>query len=132
VKHLSDWWLLGTRDNAAWGINTADTCNAYVAAATSGGLFNLACLVALLGYSFKYLGIARQHSDQLRARRIWSYGASLTAHAVAFIGIAYFDQMTIFWYAFLATIVILVTSTASRSPELQAESPEEQLQLANG
>jgi hypothetical protein len=57
-------------------------------------------------YGFKYLGTARRAAgkDKRTALFIWALGSALFANVVAFLGIAYFDQTMVAWYALLAMI----------------------------
>jgi hypothetical protein len=105
IRHFSEWWLVGTRTTAGWGWDMWDTINSYVAAGTSGGLINFILFVALFVVSFKQLGRRRNQvidEDPVLARTLWILGCVLFAHAVAFFGIAYFDQSQFIWYAGLA------------------------------
>ena len=104
VKHFSEWWLIGTRNNADWGYYMWDVDNAYVAAGVGGGLITFILFIAILVYAFKRIGVARKLAERSPkdARLIWAIGAALFANAVAFFGIFYFDQSIIAWYALLA------------------------------
>lgn len=116
ILHFSDWALVGTKNYASWGWSLWDLCNQYVAYADASGLIPLIAFIALLVYAFKYLGIARRYyeSDRARERFVWAISASLFANVVAFMGVSYFDQTIVGWYAVLA--IISVTIAAARKP----------------
>jgi len=106
IRHVGDWWLVGTQNNAYWGIDMWDVDNAYVSAAFSGGLVTFVLFVAVLIYGYKTVGKARRMAVQYpkTERFIWALGATLFANTVAFFGVLYFDQSSTIWYTFLAAI----------------------------
>ena len=83
--------------------------------AVKGGLVALAGFVAILWQGFRRLGQARKVAASRGDHRLevflWGFGASLFANAVAFIGIWYFDQSSLIWYALLA-MICTITVTA--------------------
>jgi hypothetical protein len=107
IRHFGDWWLLGTKFNAAWGNEMIDTSNAYVEEGTGGGIFALICFLAMITCCFYRLGTARKAArgfDPSRDWLFWLLGASLFAHIIAFFGIFYFDQTRVAWFALLAMV----------------------------
>ena len=114
IYRFGEWWLVGTRNTAAWGWDMWDTANTYVEIGTRGGLISLLLFLALLAVGFRRLGVARRewnsHPDV--ARLAWVLGAMLTAHTIAFFGISYFDQTSIAWYTSLAMISTAVNLKA--------------------
>jgi hypothetical protein len=119
VLHFRDWWLIGTRDNAYWGVDMWDVDNAYVAAGYSGGILTLGLFIWVFVSAYKELGRARCRSATRSDEKfIWAVGAAVFANMIGFLGIVYFDQSTIAWYAVLA-IVSAVTYSLSplRHPE---------------
>ena len=119
IKHFSDWWLIGTNDNANWGWDLWDTCNQYVTEGEAGGLAALICFVALLRISFLRLRRARRAEEgrnPQRERYFWCLTATLVAHAVAFTGIVYFDQTRMLWYLMLAVVVASTAPNAHVEP----------------
>lgn len=106
IRHFSDWWLLGTKDYHTWGYFMWDLSNQYVAYALTGGLITVVLFVALISRSFATVGHAVRlaRSNRRIAWRYWCLGAALFAHVVAYLGIGYFDQMQVAWYALLAII----------------------------
>jgi hypothetical protein len=105
VKHFSEWWLLGTKDNATWGADTWDACNEFVYQATSAGLLAFALFIFILSRSFGAIGKARKRVEGRRLEWFyWSLGAVLFAHSMGFWGIDYFDVIRLWWYLFLAMI----------------------------
>jgi hypothetical protein len=117
IRHFADWWLIGTNSNADWGWGMWDTSNQYVADGEGGGLAYFGCLIALISVSFSRLGRARKvvEGDKAKEFFLWLLGAALFAHAVAFFGISYFDNIRMSWYLLLAMI------TAATLPILRTE-----------
>ena len=104
--HIRDWWLIGTNQNDNWGFGMWDTSNQFVAEGESGGLVTFICFIAMISLSFSRLGMMRRQveSDQKQEWFYWSLGAIMVAHVFAFFGVSYWDQMAIWWWAFLAMI----------------------------
>ena len=134
IKHFGDWWLLGVKDPSSWGYFMGDLSNAYVSEAVKGGLLTLVGFVAILWHGFRRIGLARRAAARRGDRRqellLWGFGASLFSNAVAFIGIWYFDQSSLIWYALLA-MICTITATA-RVPVPVPEHVATSLRLASG
>jgi hypothetical protein len=126
IRHFSDWWLIGTDNNWNWGLEMGDVGNQFVGEAVSGGLATLVCFIAMISWSFGSIGTARR---SVRGKRkpewfVWSIGAALFAHVVAYFGISYFDQMRFAWYALLAIIPVATAAAATRTFKAAEESVE--------
>lgn len=105
VRHFWDWWLIGTKSNATWGWDMWDTANQYVATAINGGLLSLILLIAIIVYSYKYLGRARRAApDKQQALFFWALSSALFAVTLSFLGISLWDQSVVGWYILLAFI----------------------------
>lgn len=109
VRHFWDWCLLGSNNYWTWdgGDDMWDTANQYVFIGENNGLIPLSCFIVAVVYCFKYLGRARKimRQDTREQWFLWLLGVTLFANLIAFIGIAYSDQVFIYWYALLAMIV---------------------------
>jgi hypothetical protein len=106
IQHFSSWWLLGTRDYNTWGWDMFDIGNQYVAAGETGGLITLVCFIALICACFKKLKLARGRATTSRESEwlLWALSSALFAHLLGYLGITYFDQTQVSWYALLAMI----------------------------
>ena len=118
VRHFGDWWLIGTSDNANWGFEMWDISNQYIAQGEGGGLVSFVCFVAVITLSFKKIGASRKSNegDRVNEWYFWLLGVALFSNIVAFLGISYFDQTQVSWYALLAMISV------ATSPLLTAKS----------
>jgi hypothetical protein len=116
VRHFSDWWLVGTNTNSAWGFDLWDLSNQFVAEGVTGGLVTFICFIALICMSFGRIGTARKavEGDRNQEWFLWCLGAALLSHIVAYWGISYFDHTQVAWFALLAMIL---TATATRIPQ---------------
>lgn len=125
IRHFWDWWLLGSNNYWTWegGDDMWDLANQYVGTGESTGLLSLIFFLATIVYCFKYLGNARKAvaGDPRRAWFLWLLGVALFSNLVAFVGISYFDQTFIYWYALLAMIVAVA---APRLPEIELSTPQ--------
>jgi hypothetical protein len=119
-RRFGEWWLVGTRTVDDWGFDMWDTINTFVAAGTSGGLLNFVLFVALFVVGFRSIGrrLRLASSDPLLCRELWAMGVLLFSYAVAFFGIAYFDQSQFVWYANLA----MIAATLTLKPEARASA----------
>jgi hypothetical protein len=106
VHHFSEWWLVGTQNNANWGYDMWDVDNAFVAAGVGGGLITFLAFVAVVVYAYKRVGKSRKlaRKSPRDERLIWGIGACLFANTVGFFGIVYFDQSILIWYSLLAMV----------------------------
>lgn len=111
VHRFFEWWLIGTRDNANWGLDMWDTINAYVRAGVEGGLVTFLLFLSILVIGFKRIGRAQMltKDDPNNECLLFALGATLFSNAVAFLGIIYFDQSAIAWY--LTLVLISVTTS---------------------
>jgi hypothetical protein len=120
VRHFGEWFLIGTRNNVAWGYDMWDVDNAFVAAGIGGGLITFSAFIAVLVYAYKRIGKSRRlarasHKDE---RLVWAIGASMFANTVGFFGIVYFDQSILLWYSLLAMVSATTAFVASKKPTL--------------
>jgi hypothetical protein len=122
VRHFSDWWLVGTNDNANWGFDSWDACNQFVAEGLSGGLAALVLFVVVLCRCFSEIGRCRKTVKSYRDQWLfWALGAALFSHLIVFLGCDYFDQTRSLWTIFLAmvsTATLSVRSIAKENYEL--------------
>jgi hypothetical protein len=127
VTHFSDWWLIGTKDNASWGFEMWDISNQYVAEGEIGGLLSFVCIIVVITLIFKKIGSARKSArgNLNKEWYFWLLGAAFFSHIMAFFGISYFDQTVHSWYALIAIIIV---STAVRR-QGQAPAPQSGLVL---
>lgn len=112
VSHISDWWLMGTRTTAHWGLDTLagnpnmiDITNQFVSEAVMGGTAKLFLFILMLVLCFSIIGKSlKACKDKHTKILIWSLGATLFAHIASFLSVAYFDQITTFWFMLLAIV----------------------------
>lgn len=107
AQHFGEWWLFGTRDNAAWGgggYMTNDVSNYLLRTGTEGGILAIVLFLVILWCGFR--GIGRVvHSDSTPDQWkpvLWAFGVLLFAHLVTFIGISYWDQIGFVLFLHLA------------------------------
>jgi hypothetical protein len=114
IRHFDEWWLMGTRYTAHWGLNTlpfdpdmVDITNQYILEGVRGGLLQMILFVLIIVFCFRNVGRAIQRSeDRPFAMKmvLWSMGVALFTHVVSFISVSYFDQLIMLWYLLLASI----------------------------
>jgi hypothetical protein len=104
TRHLRDWWLIGTHDNANWGWDMWDQCNQFVSEGEGGGLVAFVCFISMIVICFKKAGIARRlvQGNRREEWQFWLLGTTMFAQVMAYMGVDYFDQSKFAWYALLA------------------------------
>ncbi len=127
VRHIGDWWLVGTNDAKNWGWDMWDLSNQFVDEGESGGLATFVCFILLVSWSFGLIGKARKavEGDRKKEWFYWFLGVALFAHVMGFFGISYFDQTKFTWYAFLA--IIAVSTSWVLAPKHAEETPAVEL-----
>jgi hypothetical protein len=81
--------------------------------------------LAILWQGFRKLGLARKAAatkDRRLELLLWGFGATLFSNAVAFVGIWYFDQSSLVWYALLAMIATITSAMPKRERTTEAGS----------
>jgi hypothetical protein len=133
VHHFWDWMLFGSNNYWTWdgGDDMWDLANQYVSVAETTGLLSLIFFIATIVYCFKYLGRARKaaRNDYRQAWCLWLLGVAMFSNLIAFLGISYFDQTSIYWYLLLAMIVTATRTRPSVSavrtvPESSRREPD--------
>jgi hypothetical protein len=123
VRRFFEWFLIGTRTNANWGLDMWDSINAYVRAGVEGGLITLIFFLSILIVGFKRIGRARKLSenekDSGKERLLFAMGAALFSNCVAFLGIIYFDQSAVAWYLTLVMISVMTALVLGENREAQ-------------
>ncbi len=121
IKHIDEWWLLGTKSTADWmpytlaiDPNAADITNQFIVEGVTGGLLRMGLFICIIVTCFIIIGSRVRKLNNVfkyQAFLIWGLGASLLAHVTSFFSVSYFDQMTLFWYMLLAFIVTSIPSS---------------------
>jgi hypothetical protein len=131
IRHFSDWWLVGTNLASTFGDDMWDLSNQFVAEAETGGLLTFILFVMIISRSFSRIGIARKlvenddkESNQPRQEWfMWFLGIALFAHVVSYFGISYFDNIKIYWCAYLA-MVMAATAPILATQKVKEAVPE--------
>jgi hypothetical protein len=94
IRRFGEWWLLGTKTTSHWGYYLWDVTNTYIHVGVDGGFVSLVLFMAILWKCFRRIGIMVNNLKNEYSREfrffLWSLGASLFAHSVAFMGMSYF------------------------------------------
>lgn len=110
IANFGEWWLIGTNDTNHWHFFLSDVTNEYIAAGVFGGVLAMLLLIGQLVVGFSGLGrAAKSRRIPLPLRRFsWAAGSMLAVHAVSFISVSYFGQMTPIWYLHLAIVAAVL------------------------
>jgi hypothetical protein len=125
LRHIKDWWFIGTNQNGNWGYDMWDMSNQFVAEAESGGILTLICFIAIISKCFGRLGSMRKRVIPKQQWLFWCLGSIMLANIFGFFGVAYWDQTQIWWFAFLAmicavTVPITVQTLTNTAPAASA------------
>jgi hypothetical protein len=128
IRHIGDWWLIGTKDAGTWGYDMWDTQNQYVNVGENGGLAALVFFIAVISRSYARIGSARKRAggDLTEQWLLWFLGAALFANLVGFFGVNYFDQSKVSWFILLAMISAATTSRMQRPVKESKSKPAPQ------
>jgi hypothetical protein len=136
LAHITEWWLFGTdrtRHWMAYGVGWSgeqiDITNYYLRMGIDGGLPLMIAFIVVLAKGFSMVGQEWRHLDRHNpAQRFipWIFGASLFAHASAFISVSYFDQSVVFLYLTLALIASSLADRAITTEPVPSPEPDSQ------
>ena len=135
ITYFNEWWFAGTdytrhwmAYGVTWSENHADITNHYLAQGVRGGFLLMLIFMMSMWYGFKNIGDTLRE-DPLAPKDyqffVWTVGASLFAHAMSCVSIAYFDQSFVFLYFTLAATAALKSYTVSSpwsEPIVESES----------
>jgi hypothetical protein len=123
IRHFTDWALIGIKDAGIWGWDLWDAQNQYVNIGETGGLLAFILFIMLIARCFAKLGNARRvvEGDKDQEWFLWLLGCALFANVVAFLGVNYFDNMKLAWFALIA-MVGAATTPILASKESPAEA----------
>jgi hypothetical protein len=118
VKYFGEWWFAGTdytshwmeASHMGWSQNHMDITNYYIKCGVIGGLPVLLVFLWLLRRCYKEVGSAATWASKRKpsqALLYWSMGACLFAHNVSMIGVSYYDQSLLVFYAIVGMIASL-------------------------
>jgi len=115
IKHIGEWWFCGTDYTAHWmpftlanNPNMVDITNQYISEGVNGGILTMLLFIGVIVLCFRQIGrhvrvlYLEDAPDAVGAT--WCIGVALFAHAVSFLSVAYFDQLTVLWYFVLASV----------------------------
>ncbi len=113
INHFAEWGLIGTVYTAHWmpyqlviNPDMVDITNQYIAEGVNGGAISMMLFIGVLVSAYRRVGAGRASASAAGLSRLealtWLVGASLTAHAVSYLSVTYFDQMAVFWYLCLS------------------------------
>jgi hypothetical protein len=121
ARNIGKWCLMGMSfsETSSWfayslgGNGQADITNQFVLFGLTAGVGALGLYILLFVRGFSALGKALQNLrdaaqyDSEAETLLWGLGCMLAAHIINQLGITYFDQSHIFWFAQLACISAL-------------------------
>jgi hypothetical protein len=115
IRHFSEWWLAGTdlANVGKWGVWYADVTNQYLLEGLTGGMLTLAFFIGVIVVTFSNLGRAIRFAPANSRRFLWAIGATVFAHVMTFLSVAYFDQNSVNWCLVLAMSAAVVTRRCS-------------------
>jgi hypothetical protein len=121
IKRANEWFVIGTKYTGHWFFGAQDITNQFVLVGVRGGIIPLIIFVAQILFAFRYIGsISRFKKDNKNhVFAAWGLGVSLLVHLTNFIGVSYFGQIIVLWYALLGIISSLEFSTRLEARSLE-------------
>ena len=115
ITHIGEWWFWGTDYTAHWmpyvlsiEPNMADITSQYILEGVRGGILTMLLFIGVIFLCFRQIGrqlrvlYLEDAPDAVGAT--WCLGVALFAHAMSFLSVTYFDQLTVMWYFVLASV----------------------------
>jgi len=119
LAHLGEWWLVGTDytrhwmpTGVSWSPDHTDLTNYYLHLGVIGGLWLPLILVSQIYVAIRnaiHRASIIRHHNLPDAFAKWMLAATLSAHAVSFISVSYFDQMFVLFFIILGHSSRLLT-----------------------
>jgi hypothetical protein len=111
IKHVNEWWLVGTRSTEHWGMGLIDITNQYILEGVRGGLLGMIFFVWFLFSIFNLLGKAMSSATNEDCWIYWGAGVVMFTHLFSFISTSYFGQMVGSFYLFAGIIATISVAT---------------------
>lgn len=115
IAYFNEWWLFGTDETRHWmplqGIghdpHHTDITNYYIGFGVMGGFMAMLLVLLMMACAFKWVG--KVHDQRIenhpeQSFMIWCVGATLFAHSVNSLSVAYFDQSMLYFWLSVAVI----------------------------
>lgn len=137
VRHIDEWWLLGTTYTAHWmphvlpiNPNMVDITNYYLRMGVDGGIITMILFILVVITAFGSIGrcveaFADANMPFTDTVTVWALGAALLGHASAFMSVSYFDQMVVFWYMLLGAIGTVRDIADTLDPDSLAQGADD-------
>ncbi|MEO5715662.1 MAG: hypothetical protein ABIT37_19440 [Luteolibacter sp.] len=141
IAYFHEWWLFGTDETRHWmpfqGIGNdphhTDITNYYIGFGVTGGFPAMLLVLLMMACAFKWVG--KVHDQRIESHpeqsfMIWCVGATLFAHAVNSLSVAYFDQSMLYFWLSVAVIssiysVIQLEPETDDGEDLEDDDEEE-------
>jgi len=140
IKHVSEWFFLGTKSTAHWGHAQQDITNQFVLEGVRGGGVTLFIFVIVIFYAVKIPGKASLGNIDSGVKWMaWGICVAMLGHFVSFWGVSYFGQMNLLLYFTFALVgftfeqstVQLHNTILKSGPNLSASAPSGSLAAAS-
>ncbi|NTU73316.1 hypothetical protein HGB07_04060 [Candidatus Roizmanbacteria bacterium] len=105
IKHISEWYLIGTNSTAHWGHVQFDITNQFVLVGIRGGMITLLLFIILIYSAVKIPGKFSLSNITSEIKWMsWGICVTLLGHFVTFWGVSYFGQINTLLYYTLALV----------------------------
>ena len=105
IENISEWFLLGVKSTAHWGMGLGDVTNQYVLEAVRGGFLTMAIFIIIVYMAIKISGKYSLLSKDKSVRWLcWGICVSLLGHVTSFWGVSYFGQIIVQLYLIFAIV----------------------------
>lgn len=118
VKHFFEWFAVGIKDVAEWGVFAGDITNHYLIEGLRGGIATMAVFLLILARLFGLIGYTVRWERLLpKGQRffVWTLGAMIAGHAATFFSVAYFESQSMLHWFVTASMVVAAAKTADQA-----------------
>lgn len=139
IKDWETWWLFGTdytrhwmHSGVSWNPNHTDITNYYLQMGVLGGLPLMITFIAMIVVALSWLEkgfVLFRGIDPSQEFGLWCIWASILAHCVSFLSIAYFDQSYAGIFLLVGAAPALLEAARKSSEEAEESGPEESPEL---
>jgi hypothetical protein len=116
IKHVSEWFLLGTASTSHWGHGQQDITNQFVLEGVRGGIISLVVFIMIIYHSVKIPCLLSLSNKEYDIKWLgWGVCISMLGHFVSFWGVSYFGQINMLLFYTFSLIGFFVECNDKKS-----------------
>jgi hypothetical protein len=105
IKHIPEWFIIGTKSTAHWGYGQTDITNQFVLEGIRGGILTLIIFIVIIYNAVKITGkFSLGNISPEKKWMSWGICIAMLGHFVTFWGVSYFGQINMLLYFTFALV----------------------------